>query len=361
MEELFIPVIWSVIVGALAVIAAKVSSRLLSKFFQSLKNRAKIDPTILDVFHMIARYTIIVVLLAIVVINVAAAFGMSSVIAGYVALGIIANIPNFVVLAITIVSAYVTVRILRVFFRDIGTKLPIQRHLVDMGYMFSRYAVFAIAGVFCVIIILNAMGLMAVAASLLTLFTLLMGIIVSMAAAAGIGNAVAGAILMGYRPYKIGDRISIGETSVYGDVEGIDLMFTKVRTPDDELINVPNLTMISKHVTNRCAYDKTVVTAQATVSPAVDRHVVESLLVKAALRTEGVLKEPPPVVLVSDVRIIVTYELKAFTNLPNRIEATRSNLMKNILDTFGEAKVELMPSELVRPSRGPAVVIQRTI
>jgi small-conductance mechanosensitive channel len=70
---------------------------------------------------------------------------------------------------------------------------------------------------------------------------------------------------------------------------------------------------------------------------------VHELLIAAALRTEGVLKEPPPYVLQRALNdFSVEYEINAFVAAALPMPHTYSALHANIQECFNEAGVEIM-------------------
>ncbi len=73
-------------------------------------------------------------------------------------------------------------------------------------------------------------------------------------------NFVAGVYLLLEQPFKIGDRIMV--KGVSGEVEGIDIRTTTLRTDDGMRVIVPNNVVLTEVVTNRSAYDTSQVTLQ---------------------------------------------------------------------------------------------------
>ena len=53
-----------------------------------------------------------------------------------------------------------------------------------------------------------------------------------------IKNLVGGFVIVADRPYQTGDRVKIGDA--YGEIERIGLRSTKLMTPDDTLVTIPN-------------------------------------------------------------------------------------------------------------------------
>ena len=66
-------------------------------------------------------------------------------------------------------------------------------------------------------------------------------------------------------------------------------------------------------------------------------------MISAALATDGILAEPKPFILQTDLNDFnVTYQLNAYTTNPNKMAVLYSNLHQNLQDKFNEAGVEIM-------------------
>jgi small-conductance mechanosensitive channel len=76
----------------------------------------------------------------------------------------------------------------------------------------------------------------------------------SMAIAIGLGaqdlikNIIGGFVILADRPYQLGDRVKIGEA--YGEIDHIGLRSTKLTTPDDTRVTIPNSEILGQHVYN---------------------------------------------------------------------------------------------------------------
>ena len=70
---------------------------------------------------------------------------------------------------------------------------------------------------------------------------------------------------------------------------------------------------------------------------------MHALLIKAALATTYVEKDPEPFVLQTSLNdFYVSYQINAYTKYPNKQAELYSLLHANIQDTFNEAGVEIM-------------------
>jgi len=76
----------------------------------------------------------------------------------------------------------------------------------------------------------------------------------SLALAFGLGaqdlikNIIGGLVVLVDRPYQLGDRVKIGEA--YGEIDHIGLRSTKLTTPDDTRVTIPNLDILNSQVFN---------------------------------------------------------------------------------------------------------------
>jgi small-conductance mechanosensitive channel len=75
-----------------------------------------------------------------------------------------------------------------------------------------------------------------------------LGFLFTFGSAGSLSNIIAGLILTYMRLFKIGDRVKIGD--VVGDVIEKSLLVTRIRTIKNEIISIPNSTVMSSHTIN---------------------------------------------------------------------------------------------------------------
>jgi small-conductance mechanosensitive channel len=174
------------------------------------------------------------------------------------------------------------------------------------------------------------------------------GILFSLGSSNAIANMVAGLVITYMRPFKIGDFIKIGDVS--GTVIEKSPLVTRVRTPKQEDITIPNATVLSSSSINYSANTSKeanglLIHTKITIgydSPWVD---VQKALIAAALRTDMLEETPTPFVLQTSLDdFYVSYEINAFTKHPNQQPLIYSKLHQNIQDCFNEAGLEIMSS-----------------
>jgi small-conductance mechanosensitive channel len=171
-----------------------------------------------------------------------------------------------------------------------------------------------------------------------------LGVLFTFGSAGALGNIISGLVLTYMRAYKIGDRIQIGQ--VVGDVVEKSMLVTKIKTIKNEIVSIPNSTVMSSHTTNFSAdalEHGLILYTSVTIGYNIPWRLIHELLIKAALKTELIEKEPPPFVFQDKLNdFYVAYQINAYTRVPNQQHITYSILHQNIQDAFNEAGVEIM-------------------
>ena len=173
-----------------------------------------------------------------------------------------------------------------------------------------------------------------------------LGVLFSLGSSTAISNMVAGLVITYMRPFKIGDRIKIGE--ITGLVLEKSMLVTRIRTIKNEDITIPNASVLSGHTINYTTSAKElglILHTTVTIGYDVPWQKVHDLLIKAANDAEGILKDEskkPFVLQTSLDDFYVAYQLNAYTAQPEKMALIYSNLHQQIQDKFAEAGVEIM-------------------
>ncbi|MDR1719976.1 MAG: mechanosensitive ion channel family protein [Dysgonamonadaceae bacterium] len=170
------------------------------------------------------------------------------------------------------------------------------------------------------------------------------GLVVSLGSTAIVGNLVAGLVITYMRPFKVGDRIKVGD--VFGDVIEKSPFVIRVMTIKKEIITVPNLTILSSNVINystSALEEGVILYTTVTMGYEVPQQKVYSLLISAALKTANILAEPTPFVLSTGMGDnAASYQINAYTRHPEHQADIYSELNRNIIDLFHEAGIEMI-------------------
>lgn len=170
------------------------------------------------------------------------------------------------------------------------------------------------------------------------------GVLVSLGSTAAIAHLVAGIVITYTRAFRLGDRVRIADTE--GDIIERSAFVTRIRTPKNVEVAIPNAMVMNNHIVNYSAQAKeTGVLLHTTVTIGYDVPWprVHELLIEAAHRTGLLESEPEPFVLQTALQDnYVAYELNAYTSQPSGKTRIYSNLHANIQDCFREAEIEIL-------------------
>src|SRR5690348_664118 len=128
-----------------------------------------------------------------------------------------------------------------------------------------------------------------------------LGLAVGFAARSVLANFVAGVMIAINQPVRLGDRVCIGDAD--GVVEDIGLTYTRLRTPDNRRVLIPNEELANSRVINQTLIDP-VSLAQAHISVPLtaDPVRVKEVLAELSALAPGRLEQrPPPTVTVSEL------------------------------------------------------------
>jgi small-conductance mechanosensitive channel len=123
-------------------------------------------------------------------------------------------------------------------------------------------------------------------------------------------------------------------------------MVTYLRTIKNELVAVPNSEIINSDVVNYSTLaQKEGLILHTTVGIGYETpwRQVEAMLIRAAERTPGLLREPKPFVLKTELaNYSVNYQINAYCDDPQGMSSVYTVLHANILDVFNEYGVPIV-------------------
>lgn len=165
-----------------------------------------------------------------------------------------------------------------------------------------------------------------------------------------ISNAIAGILLLSSKPFKIGDRIRTTEDeSLIGDVIEITIIYTKIKTIRNELVTIPNQTLLENQIVNYSGLDMLATVVEVSVGYDVDKDRVKSLLIEAAGQTAGIIPRPPSYVLMTRLdSFSAVYELRAYTDRPNEFLKIQSDVRENVYSVFKKAGIDLTTPDVLK-------------
>jgi small-conductance mechanosensitive channel len=188
--------------------------------------------------------------------------------------------------------------------------------------------------------------------------SLFAGLLMSLGASSIVANSLAGYMLIYRRAFRVGDRIKVGD--VVGDVVEMRQQLTHLRTPKNEEVTIPSSVILNSNVINysaRARQGGIILHTTVGIGYETPWRQVEAMLIEAANRTEGLLREPPPFVLHTALGdFCVTYEINVYCDQPQKIQLLYTALHRNILDVFNEYGVQIMTPNYEADAEEPKVV-----
>ena len=125
------------------------------------------------------------------------------------------------------------------------------------------------------------------------------GIAVGFAAQDLLSNVIAGLVIFWDKPFQVGDYVKIGDQ--YGDVADITLRTTRIRTPRNTYVIIPNKNAIDDVVVNHSKHGDTRIDVPIGIAYKENVPAAREVLLAAARTVTGVLADPQPSVVVMEL------------------------------------------------------------
>ncbi len=122
-----------------------------------------------------------------------------------------------------------------------------------------------------------------------------------------LSNFAAGVLILIFRPYKVGDFIHAGpmqkgKHAAIGTVREIQLFTTEVVSSDNVEVLVPNAQVLNNIIRNESAFATRRIELPVEVSPSGSVEGIARAIQGVVQSDKRVLADPPPEVLVSEIR-----------------------------------------------------------
>ena len=158
-------------------------------------------------------------------------------------------------------------------------------------------------------------GILKIASDQLVLFSGLFGAGLGFGLQGLFADVVGGLLTIVERPYQIGDKVTMG--GHYGEVKDIGLRVTRLVTPDDTLVSVPNGSIFQDPVANVNAGNlEMMVMIDLFIDPSCDANLAMNILKEALVTSKYIrLSEKHPyVILMKDFPFYKRIRAKGYAN-----------------------------------------------
>ena len=220
--------------------------------------------------------------------------------------------------------------------RSITYSLLQRRHVDTTITLFLTQLIFIAIIVFSVIAALAQLGLQTT--SLVAALGAL-GLAVGLSLRNSLSNFAAGILLISLRTIRVGDYISVGQDS--GTVKAIAILYTKLTTPGNQEVILPNNILMSQSITNY----STNPTRRTDLTIGISYHdniqTARDVILKTLQNDNRVLQDPQPLIAVTElgensVNIMARY----WTHSDDAIH-TRMDLIEQIKYQFDQAGINI--------------------
>ncbi len=221
------------------------------------------------------------------------------------------------------------------FFEKAKIELSIQKFL-DSLLKIVLYVVL-------VIIICDQVGI-DTASFIAVLGTL--GVTVGLALQGSLSNFAGGVLILLLKPFRVGDYIIDNGSGREGTVDRIDLFYTKLITPDNKAISIPNGSLSNSAITNVTEFDKRRVDLSFGIGYADDIEKAKQLMLAEANKEDAVLKDMDIAVVVTELAASqVTIALRVWCKTED-YWGVYSRLMENVKKSLDDNGVEIPFNQL---------------
>lgn len=321
--------------------------------FEFLSNR-QID-RIIEVLSRLFRVVIYLIILYLYIPFVLGAFPATKPLAqkltatfwsaiGAVWQGFLGYLPNLITILVFIFIAYWASRLTKLVFK------AIDRGIITLPGFYQEWAQpTSKIAVFFIWVLAGILIFPLLPASDSPSFqgiSIFIGALLTLGSSTAISNIISGFISIYTRAFQVGDRIEVN--GIKGDVIDKTILSTQILTPDNEVVTIPNASIISSNIVNYAAAGRDLekpllLTTTITLGYDIPWRKIYQVLTESALVTDGILKDPSPFVWqVSLNDYYPSYCLKAYTKEPSRMGAIYSQLHENIQDHCNAAGIEIL-------------------
>ena len=234
--------------------------------------------------------------------------------------------------ALILVGGIIAIRILMVLLKKVLETGKLEKAAHTLIKSLVRVALWLLLGLMVAERLgIDVTGVIALA-SVLTLS-------VSLALQNALANVFGGFTLLSTVPFHSGDYVDIGTDS--GTVVEIDMTYTKLQTPDNKMISIPNSTVVSSDIVNYSITGTRRVDMTVTAVYAEPSQKVLDALLQAATH-EKVLLDPAPVAVIDSYGdSTVRYNLRVWTKTEDYWDV-RNAIMLNIKNVFDAQGIKMV-------------------
>ena len=170
------------------------------------------------------------------------------------------------------------------------------------------------------------------------------GAAIALALQGTLGNLASGIMIVVLRPFRAGDLIEVGGN--LGTVLEVGLFSTRVRTPDNKHVVMPNSTLTSSTIINYSSEELRRVDMVASAAYGTDIDRVKEVILAYTENDAQILKDPAPTVRMKDMNTSsIDFTVRVWVKNKDYWDV-RFNLSENIYNEFKKNGIEIPFNQL---------------
>lgn len=250
--------------------------------------------------------------------------------------GDVVSFPKIIWSIIFLIIGYIIIRLLIGLLNSFATRYARYEFTIKRSVPIVRI----FSWIFIVYVIV--VGVYDPPAATLLAFLASVGVAVGFAAQDLLKNVFGGLVVMFDKPFQIGDKIEAGK--FYGEVIEIGIRSTKIVTPDDSVVTVPNSEFMIQYVSNANSGENNCqVVAEIYLPIEIDTERVRQIATEAAQVSKYIYLNKPIVVLffndIKERRMVLKMRIKAYVSNLDKEFVFKSEMTEIVLKSLLEEKI----------------------
>lgn len=260
------------------------------------------------------------------------------------------DVIKLMVTLLVLAVAYTLTRVTKRFVRHGSSRNTITDHQREVAHHVVQLSVIVLAG-------LSVLAFWGVEPSNLLIGAGAFGLIVGLAARQTLGAVLAGFVLLGSRPFEVGDWVIVDDQE--GIVTDISIVNTQLRTFDDEHVMIPNDQITESHVVNRSRSGRLRIQVSVGVDYDADVGRAAEVASEAMDGLDEVMDAPHPDVVVErfgDSAVVLNLRFWISNPSARRKWAAQTTVVESVKAAFEREGIAIpFPQRVVsgRPGAGP--------
>jgi len=164
------------------------------------------------------------------------------------------------------------------------------------------------------------------------------GLAIGFAAQTSVSNIISGLFVVSEKTLKIGDYIEVG--GVAGTVDTIGLLSIKIYTADNQMIRIPNSTIINNNLINYSRFPKRRFVFEIPIGYDMDLKYVYNVVSKIPAKCKSVIKDPAPLLFYDGFGDAIKLKLAVWFNNGD-LFAVKTEVYTEIVKTCREENVTI--------------------